>query len=566
MKKMKKILLLTIPALCLLLGSCEDLLRSQSHTETGPENYITNASEAEIVLHGCYSDLGSDAMYGYFLSVLYNISTDIAQCEGDGINSFRAIPTNTHNANTSEISDTWEALYKAIYNANSFIEIVSERKGNWSYADQKLAEIQIAEARALRGLYHFELLRWYGNITVMLSTEESLLPPAQYLQIEKADVYKVIEADLRHAAETLPWATDDKIRNNSAFRFSKGAAYGLLAKVYATWAGYPVLDESKWTEAALAANMVISANEHSLLPDYETVWKNTCNGIWDPKESLLEVSFFSPTGIESSDHVGRIGKWNGVVTSAIAGVRGRNSANVKVSGYFSSEWLKLKDPRYDLSVAEYRYGATFVDANDVVIKDVPGYITYEEILKTKNPLISPEKLKEGLLKDRSRNFNPAKWDTEKYVESANKLLNNDKSNVNWYILRYSDVLLIYAEALIESGGSVADAAEVVNIVRRRGFGDSNHDISTALSHEDMRAVIRQERAYELCFEGHRRHDLIRWGIYHETIIQTASDIINWYGDGIYPAARYTVKGKHELFPIPQRDLDMLSSYKQNPGW
>ena len=73
-----------------------------------------------------------------------------------------------------------------------------------------------------------------------------------------------------------------------------------------------VKDESKWAEAEKVARRVVESGKHRLISDYETVWKNTCNGIWDAGESLIEVSFYSPTGLDSDNTAGRIGKWNGV--------------------------------------------------------------------------------------------------------------------------------------------------------------------------------------------------------------------------------------------------------------
>src|SRR5690606_13968978 len=96
--------------------------------------------------------------------------------------------------------------------------------------------------------------------------------------------------------------------------------------------------------------------KHHLLDDYEQLWKNAGSGTWNPNESLIEVSFYSPTATLGSDPVGRIGKWNGVWASAIAGVRGRNAGNVKVVHTFVLDWRDyLGDLRRDISVANYRY-------------------------------------------------------------------------------------------------------------------------------------------------------------------------------------------------------------------
>ena len=542
---MKKILYY-IPMLCLLSASCSDLLQEESYIETGKDNYVHNASEAETVLMGVYKDMANENLYSYHLSLLFTISTDIAQCEGSSNTSFREIPTNSHNPNTSQIRNTWQKLYSSIYDANDFIEIVSARKDGWSSGNRELAEIYLGEARALRALFYFELVRWYGNVVLIKSTADSDIPATEYVQADPADVYAFIEEDLKYAAEVLPWAADDSKRSSTAYRFSKGAALGLLAKVYCTWAGYPVRDESKWEEAAKVARRVVESGKHRLITDYETVWKNTCNGIWDAGESLIEVSFYSPTGLDTDNTAGRIGKWNGVVATTVEGIRGRNAGNWKVTYNFTREWEQHNDPRMKLSIADYKYP-----------NDDKTPVTYFSTVS------SPS---EDNLNKQRQLFTPAKWDTEKYVNTANYIVNNDKSNINWYVLRYSDVLLLFAEALNESGGSIVDAVDAVNAVRRRGFGDMKHDLSYGLSRDELRDAIRKERAYELCFEGHRKQDLIRWGIYYDSIVDTAQELADWFANANYSVRMYTQKGRHELLPIPQRDLDLMKKCKQNPGW
>ena len=160
----KRQLLYCLP-LCLLFASCSDLLDEESYSETGKDNYLNNAKEAETVLQGVYKNLANEYTYSYHLSLLFTISTDIAQCEGSSTTSFREIPTNSHNASTSQISRTWQKLYSAIYDANDFIETVSGRMDNWGSSDRELATIYLGEARALRALFYFELVRWYGTVS-----------------------------------------------------------------------------------------------------------------------------------------------------------------------------------------------------------------------------------------------------------------------------------------------------------------------------------------------------------------------------------------------------------------
>ena len=147
--------------------------------------------------------------------------------------------------------------------------------------------------------------------------------------------------------------------------------------------------------------------------------------------------------------------------------------------------------------------------------------------------------------------------------------------MNWYLLRYSDILLLYAEALNEwQKTPTAEAYAAVNMVRRRGFGlpvnqtSSVADLETGLSYEAFQQAVQDERAHELCFEGHRRQDLVRWGKYYSAIQQAARDLANWHeqAPSLYLLADYTVEGKHELLPIPQRDLDLMTECDQNPNW
>ena len=574
---MKKIKYLFIAALIGALSvSCS--LEEESYTEINMDDYVKNTAEANNVLMGIYSDLCDEGMYRYNLSLLLDIPNDMAKGEGSTTNAFRIVPANAYTSVQSDIELTWEAIYKAIYDANSFIRLLALNVDNFEDDEKALATVYMGEARALRALCYFELVRWFGNVTLVTDPMYAYkVPLTEMVQNDPVDVYEQIEKDLLYAIDVLPYATDDHLRTTNAFRFSKGAALGLLTKVYATWAGYPIQDETKWEKAVETAKTLVDSGKDALLTEgvdgengYEQLWWNTCNGVWDPTESFIEISFYSPTSTASGAKLGRIGKWNGVMASNIKGIR--NIAYYRVLPSFIKSWPNLaSDKRAKLSVANYRYldeTKTPYDLqsnndNKVALDPNQFVNAFAEGADTK-------------LRDRySKNLTPAKWDTEKYVKDANYLVDQNLSNVNWYVLRYADVLLLYAEALNEvNHGPNATAYELVNMVRRRGFDvpinvtSDIADLSSDMSYEEFKQAIRDERGYELGHEGHRRQDLIRWGIYYETVMQTAQDMEN-YLDGassIYIAARYTQKGKHELLPIPQREMQLMPKYKQNPGW
>ena len=530
-----------------VLASCS--LDEKSYTNIEQKNYMKNAGEAENVLLGVYENLTNEHMYGYHLSLYFPLGTDQAKVSGVALDGFRDIPSNMYSTSAVQVQQTWAALYNGIYDANDFIERLSIAVANYSSADKNRAAVMMAEARALRALFYFELVRWYGNVILMKSTAESLKHPSTFEQSSPAQVYEYIEQDLLYAVKTLPYADEDTYRSSNEYRISKAGAIGLLTKVYATWAGYPVCDESKWQKAVATAKPLIESGKHGLQEDFEQLWKNTSNGVWDPYESLLEVSFYSPV-ISGGDAVGRIGKWNGVQSEQIKTDYIRISAYWTVVPSFIYNWTNKEpnDKRLSLSYADYTYDA---DKKKVMVGK-----GFASAMKA-DPSSSERKTFNGRLY-------VAKWDLIKYADSY--LSDANYTNTNWYLLRYSDVLLLYAEALNELNKAPNDDAYAsLNMVRRRA-GLPN--LQTGLSYEAFKQAVRDERSHELCFEGHRRQDLVRWGNYYETIQQTVADLNGWHDDAntYYLVGAYTIKGKHELLPIPQRELDMMKLCSQNPNW
>lgn len=555
-------------ACVIAVSSCS--LDETSYTEIEKKNYMNDAAEAQKVLLGVYRDMVLEGIYGFHLSLYFTIPSDIAKVDGNSTNGFRLIPSNAYGSSQTEVATTWAHLYTAIYDANSFIETLGQKIDSYDEENYKKAAVYMAEARCLRAMYYFELVRWFGNVTLITNTAQSKQHPSTFTQAAPADVYQFIEADLQYAVDNLPYAMDDNIRPDNSFRFSKGAALGLLTKVYATWAGSPVHDTSKWENAAKTAKILVESGKHHLLTDYEQLWKNTCNGVWDAQESLIEVSFYAATvtGMAANDPCGRIGKWNGV--QAPSGIRGvRNAGNWRVIPTFLRDWKdREKDSRWKHSFSDYKYGKNTATGEDGVRIPISAGSTIEDAFKDDPKL-------DALKKTYINNVCPRKWDTEEYVASANYLTDGNLSNINWYLLRYADVLLLYAEALNEwKQGPTDEAYRAINMVRRRGFGfsaeaeNSVSDLAGGMTYLEFQQAVRKERAYELAFEGHRRQDLVRWGIYYEAIKGTSQELANWCSNGsdFYVCANYTKKDKNELLPIPQLEKDICTQFKQNPGW
>ena len=174
-----------------------------------------------------------------------------------------------------------------------------------------------------------------------------------------------------------------------------------------------------------------------------------------------------------------------------------------------------------------------------------------------------------------QSYTPAKWDIDKYVESV-PFINNDKSTVNWYVLRYADVLLLYAEALNESSPApTPDVYKYVNLIRERAGIPA---LKEGLSKEEMRAAIQQERRVEFNCEGIRFHDLRRWkiadkylggklyGMNHDGS-EKSDDVNNpkaFYKRTYYKSR--TFNKRMYLWPVPQAQMDINPNLRQAPGY
>lgn len=555
-----------IPILALFVLACGCSLDETLYDYVDESTYITDASSARNVLYGVYRELGSNSLYGYYLSIVYDLPTDIAKVDGNAINNNRDICCNAHSPSHAYVQATWTQAYRVIYYANDFMEKARAAASAMGERDKALVDVYVAEARCIRALMYFELVRLYGGVTLMTRTSQSREHPSTFERESKETIYQFIEKELLEAAEILPWATDDPIRSDNSFMFSKGGALGILARAYLTWAGQPVADSSKWSKAADICRQIVGSGCHGLLPDYEDLWKNLCNGVWDPTESLVQISFYSSTisSSGSQNNSGYIGKWNGVYVITNTSKLVRVDARYRPVVTFAGSWKDWdKDRRWELSIADYSYdGSTQVPMCSYNNKVYP----FSEVMIPGSPTVLRDKYRNGLY--------CAKYDLMKYVAPDNQLADGNYSNCHWYLMRYADVLLMLAEAVNESEGPTQEAYDAVNAVRRRAFGkpqddeSGEADLAPGMSADEFREAVRTERAHELCFEGQRKQDLIRWGIYYEKVMETYELLEDWregFSD-YYVGGEYTIKGRHELLPIPQREMDKMEKYYQNPNW
>lgn len=352
-------------------------------------------------------------------------------------------------------------------------------------SDREKVEQVVGQALFLRALNYFNLVRLYGGVPLIIDSNLDLKSVGDISRSSVEEIYSQIENDLILAEEKLPVSFSD----SGAGRATKGAAKTLNAKV--------LLTEEKWAQAASKAKEVIDLSVYSLVQDYADLWLvQNQNG----PEHIFSIQSKALVGVP------------GRLTKQLLPISAGGNANVLPEVDFYNEF----------NDQDYRKEVTFMTE---FVNDDGVTVPYTE-WSVPQPHI-------GKYKDTG--------------EPAN--LNGNDTNTNWPVFRYSEVLLIYAEALNEaSQNPSSEAYEAINLVRRRA---QLSDLQAGLGYEAFRNAVREERRFELCFEGKRWFDIIRWDVLVETL----------------SASRPEVEPHNKLFPIPQEEIDVSNGIiQQNPGY
>jgi starch-binding outer membrane protein, SusD/RagB family len=379
------------------------------------------------------------------------------------------------------------------------------------------------EALFLRAFYYFTLVQYYGDVPLKLEPSNSV-NNVDIARTPSKEVYAQIIADMKEAETLVKTAT----AVGSSGQISKSTVRGILARVYLTMAGAPLRDTEKFKDAREWALKVKESNEHILNPDYKQIFINETQDIEDFKECIWEAECWG-TNNDDQREGGRIGNENGVLC------RSTDFGNIGYAYGFNSTTWKLYnlydaiDVRRDWAISTYTLNAdgvkTPLAATNIYGRNVAKWRREYELLSPKN-----------------KNYTPT----------------------NFPMLRYADVLLMLAEAENEVTGATTLAHEALNLVRKRaGLLDT-----TIAGQDGFRDEIRNERARELCFEGLRKNDLIRWGIFVETM-QDASDEIKAKATATYNYAAVNaanVNERHLLYPIPLTEMSLNKKMVQNPFW
>jgi starch-binding outer membrane protein, SusD/RagB family len=476
-----------------MLTSCKKFLDRKNEASFDSESTFKDASRAEMFVYGIYSlSFNRELYYQFGMGTDECISTESETNSKNQFSNYVYSPDITP-------TDTYGAMYKAIEYANICIKNLPLMTAA-SDKEQKKINMLLGEAYALRAMCYLNVVRYFGDIpypTIPVQDAETFTSS----RVSRDTIYDGCVADLQKAVELLPWKSEGMIPTPE--RFSKNAAYGILARTALYAAGYSLrwdlntyaplsVKMAQRSDAARiqqlyqiasdACNAVMQKGENSLLFSYETVFRDLVNGRYN-NESMLEYGQYG-TDVNGS----AIGYTNGMFshTSSLFG-KAQPAMGVMPTFYFDFE---EGDTRRDVSITNY--GITATNGRQL---NSYGANTIGKFRVT--------------------------WKT-----AAGTAIN--KRDINWPWLRYADVLLMYAEAQNELNNGPTPAAKAAyEQVRKRGFGGNASKIGvTPTTYQDFKNAIINERKLELSFEGWRRTDLVRWGIQYKTLTQYKQNLID----------------------------------------
>lgn len=514
----------------IILTSCSDFLDQTSPSEMTGDAVFNSTTYTQQALNKVYAGLTKDETYVQSVPIHFGMNSDIELVDGLGAtNSNSNNERGTCNYNPqlswSKLNNNWKGMYEAIENANIVVEGIEGSaliaEGNASRSKMLMFK---GEALTLRAMLYLDLIRTYGDVPMKFETTNT---DGSNIYLGKTDRDVIMErliTDLEEAIGYLPWAGTSGYTTE---KMTKGFAHGLLARIAMTYAGYSIRESSKsgyenmpdcdatyptqrpgtekrrelYTLAVKHLDAIIASGYHKLNPSYENEWYLLNQLTLDQtyQENLYEVAH----GVSFSGEMGyTIGvRINGKTT--YYGAKGNSSSKVKVTAPFFWSFNK-NDQRRDLTFANFdiREGD-----NGNTIETMQGNSPFGIYL--------------------------AKWDprkmTDKWLNAARASADKVATGINNVIMRYSDVLLLYAEVLNELQGADAvgptcglSARKAFEEVRSRAFAETHKAeaisyVNSLSSGDEFFNALVDERAWEFAGEAIRKWDLIRWGLLSQKI-------------------------------------------------
>lgn len=468
----------------IIISSCSsEFLEIYPETSLNEGNFYQSDEELVILVNGCYTPLRDLEKRTHW--VMSELKSDVMGAQTSSVaGDFTTGRMDEVQAGSDNIAinDFWNLSYNGIYKTNKALSVIEETGYTWT--NEEMKSRSLGEIYFLRALYYFNLVRQFGDVPLVAKP----ISGKEAVDIKRSpvnEIYQFIIEDLNKAHSNLAKATG--VEENG--RVNESAAWGLLGKVLLTTKDYSA------SEAAL--KQVIELGKFSLLPNYADLF-NPVNK--DFTETIFSVQYSEGSAALSNQFI----FFNAPYTSK-GEVTNRPNIALALAGNLrpTSDLINSfenGDKRENVSISYWR-GPDW----DGVVVDIPYCSKY-------NPPQS----------------SPLNW-----------------AGDNFPVLRYSDVLLMYAE-VINNQGRASEAAPYVYMVRERA-GLTN-DIS-GLSQTELDLLIEKERMLEFCFENQRWYDLVRRG--------RALEVMNAHGKEMSPTQL--------LAALPGEQI-LINKLQQNPGY
>jgi len=506
--------------IALTLAACHDWLMEEPEDFFSPDNFPASEADLRIALGGIDNWYTGGTNQPYFIrgwpmmtevpsdQTVYNRVTDASRYEQDSY---------TLTSQNEWLWRVWQQIYGAISQANFLIARIPQM----TTVTQDVKDRYLGAAKFHRAFNHFNAVRVWGSVPLMQEPVTDFATTGQVTRAPIADVYAAIVADLQDAARLLPRRWPDSATPDDG-RPTRGAAYAMLADVYMNMSG-ALVQQDHWADAAAAAKWVIDSGGYSLVPNFADLWliKNK-NG----PEHIYSIQFQGT-------------KRNLFTCQSRPNAIGKESC--------TDYWYSTADFMDTFDSSDARKSVTFLTQVNVPLgcsTGTTGCVTYYYDKTSSDGKTAP-------FGNKSPRFPRPMPYYGKFFDANGSIQNsqNQRTDLNWPIYRYAEVLLMFAEAENEANGPTQPALDAINLVRAR----AKLSPLAGLSQDSLRKAVHQERSWELAFESKRLFDLKRWGEFYTTLQND-------------PVAKIGIKDFMVFLPIPQREIDLDPALGQNPGY
>ncbi|SHL39385.1 Starch-binding associating with outer membrane [Chitinophaga jiangningensis] len=429
------------------LTSCKKFLDTKPTDFYSTDNYYTTEAQLQQALNGVYGDLMRPELYAQVMGFNFVSTTDEVMSNRTTDGDARGLRYN-YDASLVYVSSIWRYAYVGINNVNTLLENINKPQ-----MDEARRSIIKGQALFIRGFLYFILTSNYGDVPVVLKTPA--ISDVNIPQVKQAEVYAQVEKDMKEAETLLKDYTVAQAKFNDVVTLT--AVQAMLARVYLYWAGYPQNNAAKYQDVITYTDKVITSGLHALNPDYRQVFINLAQDKYDVKENIWELGSLGAAAGVVNKSGNDIGNFVGIQSSLTAN---------DTSSYNSAAWVWVTKKLFDAYETDPGSTATPNKSSLDIRRDwnCANYLYSGTSPRVKAARPNPWQMCAGKFR-------------REYVPQSIRNTNGvgGTYNINWPMIRYSDVLLMRAEAENYVNGP-GNAYTYINQVRKRGYGIMNGNV------------------------------------------------------------------------------------------